>query len=148
MVRSWVVRLLAVATAVFVAAAMVIGWHDTDADRAKTLHGARARLAVDDGRMKFAVAAVPEGFLQYAADRIPPEDPVEYAPADLALCGSRPQRSYWWGRFLWTQYRLAPRVMVCGEDAKWRIYLGAVPADVPAADRWSDSFAVVALHQG
>lgn len=140
--RHGMVRLLGVVTAVLLVGCLGVGWWRAQADRVQSLHAAR-RLPVEDGRVVFEVPAVPNTFLRYAAARIPPGDPVEYIPAELPMCGPGPRQRTWWPRLLWAQYRLAPRPMACGAAARWRVYLGYVPPDVPAADRWSATFAVV-----
>jgi len=145
-IRHALTRLFAGLTAALVAGCLLIGsWH-ANSDRSATLRGATAKLPVRDGRLTFVPPRLPEQFLLYVADRVPAGDPVEYVPADLALCGPGVRKNTWWGRLLWAQYRLAPRRMACGAAARWRVYLGAVPPGVPATDRWSDSFALVQVR--
>ena len=145
-IRYALARILAITTVLLVTSCLVTGWWQADHDRAGTLRNATKKLPVHEGRLTFTLPNLPDDFIAYVAARVPASDPVEYVPADLALCGRGIRRSTWWGRLLWIQYRLAPRRMACGDSARWRIYLGAVPPDVPAAERWSDTFAVVPVR--
>jgi hypothetical protein len=125
---------------------LVSGWWQADRDRAAALSTATAAFPARDGHLRYSVPQLPEAFIEYVAARVPAHDPVEYVPKDLALCRRGVQRRTWWPRLLWIQYKLAPRRMACGDAARWRVYLGDVPAGVPAADRWSDDFAVVPVR--
>jgi hypothetical protein len=127
-----------------VAGCMAAGVCSADQQRAETEAGARRLPRGLDGQPIFEAPGIPEGFIRFAAGRIPSHDPVQYVTPGVELCrpGGTPARV--WGRVFWVQYRLAPRPTVCGTAARWRVYLNAtVPPNVAAGDRWSATLAVV-----
>jgi len=146
--REVAARVLAAVTLVVVAGCIGTGWWRTEQDRARTT-AARASAPARNGHLVFVVPRVPEGFVRYVSARVPADDPVEYVVPGLPLCGgARYGRASWQGYVFWIQYRLAPRPSACGAAARWRIYLGLVPPEVPAADRWSPTLALVPAGRG
>jgi hypothetical protein len=136
-------RMVAVLVVVLVACCQFVGVRAAARDRAAVDRGVAAMPRGPYGMPVFEVRTVPEAFLRYAANRIPPHDPIEYVRPGADLCGRGGTPTRVWGVIYWVQYRLAPRPTVC-RGARWQVYLGAaLPARVSPADRWSATLAVV-----
>jgi len=149
--REVAARVLAAVTLVVVAGCIGTGWWRSEQDRARTTAtiAARASAPAHNGHLVFVVPRVPEEFVRFVSARVPAGDPVEYVVPGLPLCqGPQYGRAPWQGYVFWIQYRLAPRPTACGAAVRWRIYLGLVPSDVPAADRWSPTLALVPAGRG
>ena len=133
------IAVLAVLTIALVAVLVLAGLHRTEAEREHAAASAATLPRDTAGYPLFEPAGTSAGFYEFIRDRVPPTDAVEYVVAGRSSCAAN---SRIFGRLLWSQFQLAPRPTVCG--AGWRIYLDtALPPDVPAEDRYSDTMAVV-----
>lgn len=141
-IRRRAALVVAIGTIVFVAFSVLAGLYAAERERRGAAAGVAELPRDQDGYPVFTAPGVPEQFVEFVLDRVPPTDTVEYVVAGVSSC--RPVGRVF-GRMLWLQFRIAPRPTVCG--ASWRIYVNTdLPAGVPAKDQYSPTMAAVRLR--
>jgi hypothetical protein len=129
---------LAALTLALVATQVLAGLHTAEKERANLARAVTAMPRDQAGHTVFVVPGVPEPFVRYVAQRVPPGDTVEYVVDGVSSC--KPVGRVF-GRMLWLQFREAPRPTVCGAD--YRVYVNTpIPAAVPTEDRFAPMYAV------